>query len=130
MTNKLHDDLRNTFDRIAAAWKTNDGVTMGACFTRDGSLINPFGERADGRDAIAAMYSHYFTGMLRGTSTSIKVTDVRAVGPDHAFVDGDQVIHGPDGAVVLAVHISALVRRDADGWRLVDARPFTVATKP
>ena len=126
----LFEQITAFFVRVTAAWKTNDGPAVAGTFTDDGTLINPFGQRAEGRAAVAAMYSEYFGGMLRGTSTTITLTHVHAVENDHAFADGDQTIYGSDGKVVLAVHISALLRRDGDGWRFVDSRPFPFATKP
>jgi uncharacterized protein (TIGR02246 family) len=121
--------IKSTMDQLAAAWKTNDGAAVAAFFTDDGSLINPFGERAEGRAAVSAMYTEYFAGMLRGTSTVIKVTNVRPVGADHAFVDADQAIHAPDGKVLLAVHLSGLFRRDGERWRFVDGRPYAFSSR-
>ncbi len=123
----LLDQIQSAFDRSTAAWKANDGSALATSFTDDGSLINPFGQRADGRTAIAAMYAEYFGGMLRGTSTTFNLTSVRDVENNHAFADGDQTISGPDGTVVLAVHISALLRREGDTWRWVDVRPYAFA---
>jgi len=124
------DQINATFNGINDAWKSNDGASVASFFVEDGSLINPFGERADGRAAIADMYSDYFGGMLRDTSTSVELASVRSVGSDHAFADGEQTIYAANGDVVLAVHISALLRRDGDIWRIVDGRPYTFATMP
>jgi uncharacterized protein (TIGR02246 family) len=118
------------FSQFADTWKTNDGGALAEAFTEQGSLINPFGERADGRAAVAGMYSGYFLGLLSGTTTTVTVASVRPAGDDHAFVDGDQAITGPDGHVVLAVHLSALLRREGDSWRFVDARPYAFAAAP
>jgi uncharacterized protein (TIGR02246 family) len=117
-------------DQADQVWKTNDGGAFADLFTEDGSLINPFGERVDGRGAVGAMYSEYFKGMLSGTSTTTTVQSVRAVGDGHAFADCDQTIIGADGQVVLAVHLAALLRRDNDRWRFVDARPYTFPETP
>ena len=57
----------------------------------------PFGQRAEGRAAVAAMYSEYFAGMLRGSLTSFNLDSARAVEADHAFADGEQTINAPDG---------------------------------
>ena len=119
------DDVKASLDRFAAAWKTNDGTAVGSCFTEDGSLINPFGQRADGRAAVAAMYTEFFGGMLKGTTTTVQLTNVRAIGPDHAFADAEQTITAPNGSVVLVVHLAALLRRDDGAWRFVDSRPYT-----
>lgn len=67
------DQIKSTLDRFCVAWKTNDGATVACFFVEDGSLINPFGERADGRAAVVAMYSEFFGGMLRGLSTAEKL---------------------------------------------------------
>jgi uncharacterized protein (TIGR02246 family) len=113
--------------KVAAAWSANDGAAFAAFFTEDGSLINPFGERADGREALAAMYSEYFGGMLKGTTTSISLTHVRPIGPDHAFADAEQTIYAANGDVLLALHVVNLLRRDGDDWRLVDSRPYALS---
>jgi uncharacterized protein (TIGR02246 family) len=124
------DQITSTFNRFSAAWKTNDAAAVAGFFAEDGSLVNPFGQRADGRAGVAAMYAEYFGGMLRGSSTTINVTRVRAVGHTHAFADGEQTIHAADGTVLLALRIAALLARDGGGWRIVDARPYTLATIP
>lgn len=124
------EEIRSAMDRFAAAWKSNDSARVASFFTDDGTLINPFGQRADGRAAVAAMYAEYFGGMLKGTSTSIALASVHPVEAQHAFVDSEQTIHGPDGQVVLVAHTAALMRRDADTWRIVDARPYVFAARP
>jgi uncharacterized protein (TIGR02246 family) len=117
-------------DKLAAAWSANDGAAFAAFFTEDGSLINPFGERADGREALTAMYSEYFRGMLKGTTTSISLAHLRPVGPDHAFADAEQTIYAPNGDVLLALHVVNLLRKDGDDWRLVDSRPYAFPPPP
>lgn len=117
-------------DKLAAAWRANDGVAFAAFFTEDGSLINPFGERADGREALTAMYSEYFGGMLKGTTTSISVTQLRPVEPGHAFADAEQTIYAANGDVLMALHVVNLLRRDGDDWRLVDSRPYAFPPPP
>lgn len=124
------DQIKSMFDRFAAAWKTNDGAAVAGFFVEDGVLVNPLGERADGRAAVAAMYSQYFGGMLRGTSTTINLTSVRDIGNSHAFADSEQTVCGPDGQVVLTLRLAALLHSEGDGWRFVDSRPYTLLTIP
>jgi len=118
------------FGKVADAWKSSDGAAFGGFFTEDGSLINPFGERADGRAAVTAMYTEYFGGMLHGTTTTVSLTALRAVGDDYALADADQVIYSADGEVVLAVHLVSLLRRQGAEWRFVDARPYGFSPPP
>ena len=118
------------FERMAEVWKSNDGAAFAACFTEDGSLINPFGGRADGRAALTAMYSDYFAGVLSGTTTTITLTETRSLGADYAFTDADQMVFGADGEEFLALHVVNLVRRDGDSWLLADSRPYAFPPPP
>jgi uncharacterized protein (TIGR02246 family) len=118
------------FGKLAETWNINDGAAFAGFFTEDGSLINPFGERADGRAALTAMYTEYFGGMLHGTSTSINLVTLRIVGDDHAFADADQTIYSVNGEVVLALHVVNLLRRQDAEWRLVDSRPYAFPPPP
>ena len=124
------DEIKATIDRFATAWKTGDGPALARFFTDDGTLINPFGPRAVGSAAVGAMYTEYFGGMLRGTSTSFKLETVRAVESRHALVDGEQTVHAADGSVALVAHVTALMRRDGDTWLFVDSRPYLFANVP
>jgi uncharacterized protein (TIGR02246 family) len=124
------DEIKAMFDGFAAAWKTNDAAAVAGFFTDDGSLVNPFGERADGRAAVEAMYAKNFQGLLRGSSTTIALSGVRVVETQHALADGDQIVYGSDGGVLFPLHCAVLLRRESGGWRIVDARPYVVATRP
>jgi uncharacterized protein (TIGR02246 family) len=118
------------FGKLAETWNTNDGAAFAACFTEDGSLVNPFGERADGRAALTAMYTEYFGGMLKGTTTSIDLTQLRRVEANHALADADQAIYRDNGDVVLALHVVNLLRREGEDWRMVDSRPYAFPPPP
>ena len=125
-----HGSVIAFLDRFADAWKRNDASAAAALFVDDGSLINPFGQRADGHATVQAMYADYFTGMLRGTTTTVVLSSVRGLGAGYAFADAEQTILGPDGAPVLVAHLAALLQRDGDTWRFVDSRPYTFPAPP
>jgi uncharacterized protein (TIGR02246 family) len=124
------DEIGATLDLFAAAWKTNDGSAVSRFFTDDGTLVNPFGQRANGREAVTAMYSEYFDGMLAGTSTTINLATVRALDDGRAFIDGEQTILAADGSQILAMHLAALLQREGDRWKFVDARPYMYTAAP
>ena len=124
------DSAGKFLDRFAESWAEGDGQALADQFTEDGSLINPFGQRADGRAAIGAMYNEYFAGMLAGTSTAVKIESIRPVGEAAALVDAEQTILASDGNVVLVAHLSALLTREGETWRFADSRPYTFATLP
>jgi len=116
--------------RFCDAWQTNDGAAVASFYTQDSSLINPFGERADGRDAIAAMYTRYYGGLLAGTGTVIEQQTVRYVEGYHAFVDANQAVVDLAGNTVLTLHVALLLRLEDDRWMIVDARPYAYAAPP
>ena len=122
--------IEQLFERFADRWSDHDGTGVAALFAEDGSLVNPFGQRADGRAAVGEMYSQYFDSMLKGTSVSTRTEHVRAVGADRALVDAEQIITGPGGDVVMTVHLAALLERRGETWWFVDSRPYTVAPVP
>ena len=53
------DQIRSVVQRFSEAWNRNNGAEVGAFFTEDGCLINPFGERANGRASVGEMYTRY-----------------------------------------------------------------------
>lgn len=124
MPTTMRDTTHEMLTQFSSAWNEG-GRNLGDFFAVDASLINPFGERADGQGRIAAMYAQYFDGMLAGTRSRIDVSTTRQVGDRHALVDATQTISAPDGAVVLALHLVALLVRGDDGWRFLDSRPYS-----
>lgn len=125
----VQTEVAGFFEQVCKVWGTNDGAQLAGLFSEDGSLINPFGERADGRAAVEDIYADYFTGMLAGTTATIHVESVRSIDDAHVLADVAQTILGGDGSVVLVAHLTALLRRE-DDWRFVDARPYTFAELP
>jgi uncharacterized protein (TIGR02246 family) len=67
------------YGTFTEAWKSNDAGEVARHFAEDGTLINPFGQRADGRAAVEAMYAEYFGTILRGSETSVRLDHVRSV---------------------------------------------------
>jgi len=76
------------------------------------------------------MYTDYFGGMLQGTTTSIDVSQVRAIGSDFAVADAEQTVFAANGEVVLNLHVVNVLRRDRDDWRLLDSRPYAFSVPP
>jgi uncharacterized protein (TIGR02246 family) len=124
------DEIKGVFEYFANAWSKNDGAALGAFFVDTGTLVNPFGQRADGRESVTEMYSEFFGGMLGGTSTTINLMNVRDLDGDRAFVDAEQTIRAADGSDVLTVHLAALLQRENGRWKFVDARPYSYAAAP
>lgn len=126
----IEDSVEAFISEASRVWDANDGDAFGRLFVDDASLINPFGERADGLAALTAMYRAYFDGMLRGTTTTMHLTHLRTVGEHYALADADQTIYGSDGAVLLDLHVVNLLINDGESWLLVDSRPYSFPPSP
>jgi uncharacterized protein (TIGR02246 family) len=126
----LVDQISPTFAGITAAWASHDGAAVARHFAADATLVSPFGRRADGRAALAAMFTEYFEGAYRGSSIAFTIAHARAIEQDHAFVDGEQTVTGADGKALIVARLAALLRREGGAWRVVDGRPSIVATPP
>jgi hypothetical protein len=79
---------------------------------------------------LTAIYTEHFGGMLGGTTTTFNLATVPDLGSYHAFADGEQTVTAPDRSIVLAVHLSMLLRRDGDHWSFDDARPYVFVAIP
>ena len=127
-------EIQSLFDRFIAAWNRNDARGCAGEFAADGSLINPFGQEARGAEAIAGLYAEYFATMLKGTTTTFTISNIRDLG-SLALVDATQTVdnlRAPDGsaAPALVIHLVTLARRSGDRWQFLDARPYALMTIP
>jgi hypothetical protein len=70
------------------------------------------------------MHTEHVGAILHGTTTTVSVTALRAIGDDHALADADQMIYSADGDVILALHLVSLLTRQHGEWRFADSRPY------
>jgi uncharacterized protein (TIGR02246 family) len=126
----MHDEIEGLLGDFSAAWDASDGEALAGLYVEDGCLIDPFGNEARGRSAIARAFGALFEGPLGATTTRFDIENIRPVESEHAFVDGRQVARDRDGNPAIEVHVAMLTRRTADGWRFVDGRPHVVAEMP
>ena len=86
------------------AWNKDDTTAMAAVWADDGSLINPVGASAQGRDEIVKVFvqEHTSPGPFKATKYSTSDVKFQWVTPDVAVVDASaniSGIRGSDGAV-------------------------------
>lgn len=122
-------DLEKRLREFEAAFSAHDAEKLGSLFSPDGSLINPMGERADGRDQVAAQFRKSFDGVLKGTKTRLDIKSARLVTPDVALVDVEQQLTGgsppPNSPSPRTAHVVALLGKGGGGeWMFLDARPY------
>jgi uncharacterized protein (TIGR02246 family) len=125
-----HEQITALLEGFCEPWNSGDIAGLAACYTEDGRLISPFGHDARGREAVRALYQQFIgDGPLQGSQTTMDVEDVRQLGDDAAIVDCRQVIDGGDLGR-LDLHLVTVVRRDGDGWLIVEARPYAFVPLP
>ncbi|CAH8713682.1 SgcJ/EcaC family oxidoreductase [Paenibacillus thiaminolyticus] len=77
--------LHDLFDSLSVAWNHGDGKAYGLCFTEDADYVTFHGEHITGRDNIADVHHKLWEGVLRGSTLSGKITNLRFIAPDTAI---------------------------------------------
>lgn len=122
-------ELEERFRKFEQAFGAQDADEAGAMFAPDGTIINPVGERAEGRDQVTALFRRDFEGVLKGVKNKLTILSVRMVTPEFAFVDIQQELTGgkpmPGRPHPWVAHAAVLLTRQGGGdWMVLDARPY------
>jgi uncharacterized protein (TIGR02246 family) len=126
--------IQKQFETFVAAWNRHDPRAMSETFAEDADLINPFGRAARGRSQIETLFKDEHSGSLKDTRFSLKPEGVRFVAPntavtDHSFeVTGARDRAGND--VTIRGHLTNVLKKDGDTWRVVASRPMIPAPRP
>ncbi len=128
-------ELEARVREFEAAFSAHDAEKVGALFAPEGSLINPMGERADGREAVTALFRKNFEGVLKGAKARVEIQRARLVTPEVALVDIEQQLIGgapPPGAPrPWTAHVVVLLAKQGGGdWMMLDARPYFFVHRP
>lgn len=127
--------IRETCAKFMESWNKHDAKSMASHWSEDGSLINPMGRVAIGRDGVAKLFQDEMNGVLKDTKAEMTVQTVRNVKPDVAFVDSELTVTGmmtPDGKAIPPAkhHVAALVVKKSARWWFVDIRPYAFVQPP
>lgn len=122
-------DLEARFRAFEAAFGAKDADAVGAMFAPDGAIINPRGDRAEGRDQVTALFRRDFETILKGVKNKLTILNVRMVTPELAFVDIQQELTGgkpmPGRPSPWVAHAAVLLSKQGGGdWMVLDARPY------
>lgn len=122
-------DLEERFRAFEQAFGAQDADKAGAMFAPDGTIINPTGERAEGRDQVTALFRRDFERVLKGVKNKLTILSVRMVTPELAFVDIQQELTGgkpmPGRPTPWVAHAAVLLTKQGGGeWMVLDARPY------
>ncbi len=128
-------DLEERFRAFEQAFGAQDADKVGAMFAPDGTIINPGGERAEGRDQVTALFRRDFERVLKGVKNKLTILSVRMVTPELAFVDIQQELTGgkpmPGRPHPWIAHAAVLLSKQGGGdWMVLDARPYFFVPRP
>ena len=92
--------IKDRLQEFQSAWNKDDTTAMAAVWADDGSLINPVGVFAQGRDEIVKVFvqEHTSPGPFKATKYSTSDVKFQWVTPDVAVVDVSANISGIRGA--------------------------------
>lgn len=127
--------LNNKFTGFVEAWNKHDVPAMASTWATDGTLINPFGRIAKGRDEIQMLFQDEQSKAMKKSTASATPLEIRWVTPEVALADATFTISGmtgPDGkpAKPMKSHVSLLMVKSGDNWNLTDARAFNFMPEP
>ena len=108
---------------------------MAAFWTEDGTLINPFGVVANGREAVQKLFEDEHTNIFKGSTYQHGDVKVQMVGENVAVADIDSNItnmHGPDGrsAPDFKHHVALVMVKKDGAWLMAAVRPYQLSQKP
>ena len=125
---KDEDAIRKRHGEFMANWNKHDAKAMAAMWAEDGDLINPGGIHAKGPAEIEKFFTEEHSAVMKGTTYSGTITDIRFAAPNVAVVDVDAVVTGmkaPDGtdAPPLKHHVTWVAVKKNRKWMALAARP-------
>jgi uncharacterized protein (TIGR02246 family) len=129
-----HEELISRFESTGGA---RDAAGRTALFTRDAVVINAFGNRAEGAEAVAAFWKELYASGTFDQSKSERVSlQRRELARGLLLVDYVERLtgqRGPNSGRELpprTVHITLILRRASGGWRIAYYRAGDVRDLP
>ena len=86
-------ESKKTFKEFSEAWAAGDAKAIGALFTKESSLINPFGQEAWGREDIEKVVAGDLA-MMKGSTHSVDNLKFHFVLSGCALVDATGTLSG------------------------------------
>jgi uncharacterized protein (TIGR02246 family) len=108
--------------RVGAGFDRGDGDAVAANWTEDGTLIDPMGVVASGRETVARIATFDGAMLFRGTRSTFTRDSLRPLGDSAVLVDAT---HAVTGATTMQLHVVFLMVKVNGAWRIADARPYT-----
>ncbi|HEX9985954.1 MAG TPA: SgcJ/EcaC family oxidoreductase [Thermoanaerobaculia bacterium] len=120
-------EIRAAFDEFSAAWNAHDLARMAACWSAQGSAVDPWGRFASGREGVAALLGREHEETMRESTYRVDSIQMRELSDATVVVEADAVIDGalaPNGKrYALAHRINAVLVQEEGGWRFLSLHP-------
>lgn len=135
---KVKDDqmIRDVHSTFWEAWNHHDGKQMAAMYADDGTLINPAGRVAIGREAIEKLFTEEHSTLLKDSVAKSSGIEIRFISRNIALVDEDLELSGckgPDGKATeepMKSHVFNVLTKKAGKWWASATRPYSFMPAP
>lgn len=119
--------VRELYQRFNEAWNKHDYEALSNMYAIDGDHIEPDGDHADGRPAVALLLKRQHESVFKNTHLMLNIADIWFVTGEVALVDGGYAISGirtPDGKEVpeRRGHLTAVVLYEDGKWWIAASR--------
>lgn len=115
--------VRSVADQLMATWAAGDADGFVGLFTENADFMAGGGVRMTGRDAIWDLHAGAFQGIYAGSTFPVTVDHVTFITPDVAMIALKGRVEPAEGKEPAGIQGqdligTAIVRQDADGWRI------------
>lgn len=110
------------------AWNKHDAKAMVELWADDGDFVDPFGQAAQGKDAVEKLFAESFETYMKETTYSLSLKWIDMVRPDVAISTWDGMVGGmknPGGEALPDLHhiVTVVTEKDENGkWWVVSTR--------
>jgi uncharacterized protein (TIGR02246 family) len=127
--------VKDRLDAFTKAWNEHDATAMAAVMTEDGTLINPAGVTAKGREEVAKLVGHEHETMFKGSTYAVTDLVIHEVTDDVIVADVTGTITGvkkPDGTAApdFNHHVTWVFVKKPGKWLAAAVRPYQFLAMP
>jgi len=127
--------IKDCLNDFQSAWNKNDTTAMAMVFVEDGTLINPVGISAKGREAMSKVFAQEHATMFKASKYDTREAKIQWVTPDVAIVDvtaNISGVQGPDGAAApdYLHHVTWVFVKKDGKWMATAVRPYQFGAEP
>jgi uncharacterized protein (TIGR02246 family) len=119
--------IRAAFDEFAAAWNAHDIQRMAACWSAQGSAVDPWGRFASGREGVAELLTREHAESMGESTYRIESLQLRELSEQTVVAEVECVIDdaiAPNGKRYALKHrLNAVLARDGETWRFLSLHP-------